>query len=166
VTSALRLLWSPQRHRRRIAGRLGDVGECRTVRQRQNQAEVEQAQLTAIVGQADFITVLDEPYQNGKVIWASSAKSDIEEFQEAAIVRVSRDGGHCLCLGYPAIRLYRRQVEILRITSFDWKTIRWQTTAGPVWHDDVALENPTRWRRWFDSRRIPPSAGHQLHPLC
>jgi hypothetical protein len=124
---------------------------------RQNRGEVDQAELSALIEGADLVTVLDQPYENGKVIWLSSARSDIEEFKAAVSILWPPDGSHCLCLGYPAIRLYRRQAEILRITSFDWNTIRWQTSPGPIWHDDVALKDPKKWLRWFDSRKIPVS---------
>ena len=142
---------------------------CRN-KPRKSQDEVEQARLTSLIERAELITVSNMPYghEGAKVIWVSSARSDIEELKEAATFLWPPES-HCLCLGYPAIRLYRRQDEILSITSFDWKTIRWQTPAEPIWHDnwqstavpifdDVRLKDPKKWRRWFESRNIPTVA--------
>ena len=124
---------------------------CRS-RDRRDDNQVESARLAAIIEKADRIVVFEHNLKDARVLFNSTARTDLEEFKDAAAIVWPPPGGFCLCLGFPSIRLYRGRSELLRIENHDWHKI-----SCPFWIDDVSLKDARKWRAWFESRNIPHS---------
>lgn len=112
--------------------------------------EVDIAGLKAEIARADTITVTPDPY-SAMVLYRSADRKDIAGFAEALQLAQPEPGTgfHCMCVGSPAIRLYRGETELVLITNHHGKSVR-----ASLWSSDVMLQDVERWLQWFDERGI------------
>lgn len=111
---------------------------------------VEPATLSALIMQADKIVVSESLLDDAKVLFSSNDPKDIAEFNDALTVVVPDGWFHCMCIGSPAIRLYRGDTELVRITSHHGQSVRCS-----LWSSDAMLKNQEKWLQWFDARKMP-----------
>jgi hypothetical protein len=119
---------------------------------RENKGSVEPAKLSALIKQANKIVVFEEPVEDATVLFSSTNVNDIAEFNKALTVVVPsrEDGFHCMCLGSPAIRLYRGETELALISNHHGLSVR-----SSLWTSDAMLKDTEKWLRWFDARKLP-----------
>lgn len=108
------------------------------------------AELVALLEQADRIVVFESPAKGAKVLFTSTAPNDIAEFSEAVTVLPPEEWFHCMCIGRPAVRLYRGDTELALVTNHHGTSVR-----TSLWTSDAMLKNPETWLQWFDARRMP-----------
>ena len=111
---------------------------------------VEPAKLDALIKRADKIVVLDSPEKGAKVLFTSTDANDIAEFNEALTVMPPKEWFHCMCMGAPAVRLYRGETELALVTSHHGRSVRCS-----LWASDAMLKDPEKWIAWFDARKMP-----------
>jgi hypothetical protein len=111
---------------------------------------VEPAKLATLIKQADKIVVSDGPMKDAKVLFSSTAPKDIAEFNEALTVAPPKEWFHCMCLGTPAVRLYRGDTELALVTNHHGRSVRCS-----LWTSDAMLKDPEKWLQWFDARNMP-----------
>jgi hypothetical protein len=110
---------------------------------------VEPAKLSAIIAQADKIAVFEDPTKDAKVLFSSREPDDIAEFNAALLVVPAKNDFHCMCLGTPAVRLYRGKDELALVTNHHGRSIRCS-----LWSSDAMLKDPEKWLHWFDAHNI------------
>ena len=125
------------------------LASCRTP-MKTPEHPVEPAKLSALITQADKIVVLESLLDDAKVLFSSSDPKDIAEFNNALTVVVPDGWFHCMCIGSPAIRLYRGDTELVRITSHHGQSVRCS-----LWSSDAMLKDQEKWLQWFDARKMP-----------
>jgi hypothetical protein len=111
---------------------------------------VEPAKLSALIAQADKIVVLESIWADAKVLFSSSNPKDIAEFNESLTVVVPDERFRCMCIGSPAIHLYRGNTKLMQITSHHGQYVRCS-----LWSSDAMLKDKEKWLRWFDARKMP-----------
>lgn len=111
---------------------------------------VEPAKLAALIKQANKIVVSDSPMKDAKVLFTSTASKDISAFNDALTVLPPKEWFHCMCVGTPAIRLYRGDTELALVTSHHGRSVRCS-----LWTSDAMLKDPEKWLQWFDARKMP-----------
>jgi hypothetical protein len=111
---------------------------------------VEPAKLAALIKQADKIVVSDSPMKDAKVLFTSTAPKDIAEFNDALTVAPPKGWFHCMCIGTPAVRLYRGDTELALVTNHHGRSVRCS-----LWTSDAMLKDPEKWLLWFDARKMP-----------
>ena len=113
--------------------------------------EVDIAGLKVGIAQADRITVTRYP-ESTRVIFDSDKREDITAFAEALQIVQPEPGTsfHCMCVGFPAVRLYRGETELVLITNHHGRSVR-----TSLWSSDAMLQDVERWLRWFDERGMP-----------
>lgn len=111
---------------------------------------VDPARLSELIRQADKIVVQESPEEGSKVLFRSTAAKDIAEFDYALTVVPPKDWFHCMCIGTPAVRLYRGGRELVLVTNHHGVSVR-----TSLWESDAVLKDPERWLKWFDARNIP-----------
>jgi hypothetical protein len=111
---------------------------------------VESAKLAALIKQADKIVVSDSPMKDARVLFTSTVPKDIAEFNDALTVTAPKEWFHCMCIGTPAVRLYRGDTELALITSHHGRSVRCS-----LWTSDAMLKDPEKWLQWFDARKMP-----------
>jgi hypothetical protein len=111
---------------------------------------VDPAQLVKIIGEADKIVVTEGPLADAKMVYTSSSRKDILEFRDALTVIRPKQWFHCMCLGAPAIRLYRGDKELVLISSHHGRSVRCS-----LWTSDAEVSDQEKWVSWFDVRGMP-----------
>lgn len=108
-------------------------------------------ELTALIEQADKLVVLESPMRDAKILFTSCDRKDLVELKEAAVVAVPIPGPgfHCMCIGTPAIQLYKNNEKLALITNHHGMTIR-----CAIWSSDADLVDSEKWLKWFDTRGI------------
>ena len=108
--------------------------------------------LTSLIGQADRLVVLESPTKDAQVLFTSTDRKDIAELASAAVVIAPEPGKgfHCMCIGSPAIRLFRNGKEYGQFTNHHGSSIRCS-----IWSSDAEVQDREKWLKWFDTRGIP-----------
>ena len=110
---------------------------------------VEPAKLAALIKEADKIVVSDSLMEGAKVLFTSTAPQDIAEFNNALTVEPPKEWFHCMCIGTPAVRLYRGDTELALVTNHHGLSVRCS-----LWSSDAMLKDPEKWLQWFDARKM------------
>ncbi len=84
------------------------------------------------------------------MLFSSTAPKDIAEFNDALTVAPPKGYFHCMCIGTPAVRLYRGDTELVLVTNHHGRSVRCS-----LWTSDAMLKDPERWLQWFDARKMP-----------
>ena len=121
---------------------------CNTA-DKKDERPVESAKLAALIEQADKIVVSESPMKDAKVLFSSTAPKDIAEFNDALTVLPPKGWFHCMCIGTPAVRLYRGDTELALVTNHHGRSIRCS-----LWTSDAMLKDPEKWLLWFDARKM------------
>lgn len=111
---------------------------------------IEPAKLASLIKQADKIIVFDSPMKDANVLFSSTTPKDVAEFNDALTVEPPKGWFHCMCIGTPAVRLYRGDTELALITNHHGRSVRCS-----LWTSDAMLKDPEKWLQWFDARNMP-----------
>lgn len=122
---------------------------CHTV-EKKDERPVDPAKLAERIKQADKIVVSESPMKDAKVLFTSTAPKDIAEFNDALTVAPPKGWFHCMCIGTPAVRLYRGDTELALVTNHHGRSVRCS-----LWTSDAMLKDPEKWLLWFDARNLP-----------
>lgn len=117
---------------------------------KKDERPVEPVKLAALIKQADKIVVSESPMKDAKVLFSSTALIDIAEFNQALTVAPPKGYFHCMCIGTPAVRLYRGDTELALVTNHHGRSVRCS-----LWTSDAMLGDPEKWLQWFDARKMP-----------
>lgn len=110
---------------------------------------VEPELLLSSLSAADRVVVLDTPFKDSAVLFSSSKKNDLDELRVALVVVRPDSWFHCMCMGAPAIELYKGTERLATVTVHHGRSIR-----TSLWDSDAMLSDPERLLRWFDARGI------------
>lgn len=108
-------------------------------------------ELDKIFNSADSIVVLEEPFSDSKILFASNNYKEIQDLKESLILEIPKPDTwmHCMCLGTPAIYLYKDTTKLIQITNHHGNSIRCS-----LWDTDVIIKDVEKWLTWFDNRSI------------
>lgn len=100
----------------------------------------------------DRLQVLESLMNDAKVLVEITSRADIEALAEASRVKqpTPEEEFHCMCIGTPAIRLFRKGRQVGWITHHHGVSLR-----CPDWTSDAVYLDPEAMLRWFDSHGIP-----------
>jgi hypothetical protein len=88
--------------------------------------------------------------KDAKVLFTSTAPKDFAEFNDALTVLPPKEWFHCMCIGTPAVRLYRGDTELALVSNHHGRSVRCS-----LWTSDAMLKDPEKWLQWFDARNMP-----------
>ena len=107
------------------------------------------ADIFVLIAKADRLVVTQGPFADSALLFESSDRSDLDAFAAASVVERPGDYFHCMCVGSPAIHIYRGSHVLAVITNHHGASIRCS-----LWDSDAPLVDPERWLTWFDDRHI------------
>jgi len=105
--------------------------------------------LTAIIGDADRVVVTDSPMKDSKMLFESRERKDLDALSTALVVVKPAEWFHCMCIGTPAIYLYKDDKLLAQISNHHGQSVRCS-----LWSSDAAILDTDKWLKWFDDRRI------------
>lgn len=105
--------------------------------------------LTALIGDADRVVVTDTPMQDAKKLFESRDRKDIDALSKALVVVKPDEWFHCMCIGTPAIHLYKDDKVLAQITNHHGQSVRCS-----LWSSDARIWDTEKWLKWFDDREI------------
>ncbi|HEX6902498.1 MAG TPA: hypothetical protein VF789_22450 [Thermoanaerobaculia bacterium] len=111
---------------------------------------VQPEKLAELIGRADKIVVFESPMEGAEVLFSSTDPRDIREFRDSLALAAPPEGFHCMCIGEPAVRLYREGKELALVTNHHGNSVR-----SSLWTSDAIVKDPEKWLAWFDARKIP-----------
>lgn len=120
---------------------------------KETDSPVKPEELLALIAQADKVAVYNyADVDNAKLLYSSANAKVISGLKAAMAVEPVLDehgSGHCLCMAYPEIRLYRQRKELARISFVHGTFVN--TT---LWDHQARILDEEKLLRWFDARGI------------
>lgn len=101
-----------------------------------------------LIGNADRIVVTPSPADD-TVLFESSDQCDIDSLSRVLNLSVPPQNFHCMCIGSPEIRIYKRDKLIASVTNHHGMTVRCS-----LWEGNAPITNQELWLNWFDDRGI------------
>lgn len=105
--------------------------------------------LTAIIGDADRVVVTESPMKDSKMLFESRERKDLDALSTALVVVKPDEWFHCMCIGTPAIYLYKNDKLLAQISNHHGQSVRCS-----LWSSDAAILDTDKWLKWFDDRKI------------
>lgn len=105
--------------------------------------------LRKILADADRIVVRESPKGGAKTLFESTDKKDLDELWSSLTLETPAGWFHCMCSGAPALYVYERGSESVKLTNHHGKSVRCS-----LWTSDVRLCDTEKWLTWFDKRGI------------
>ncbi len=105
--------------------------------------------LHKILANADKIVVKASPTRSSTILFESTDKKDLEDLWRSLVLEPSAGFFHCMCDGTPAIYVYERGRERIKLTNHHGVSIRCS-----LWESDVLITDIEKWLSWFDERQI------------
>lgn len=107
-------------------------------------------QLYDLIELSDSLVVKDGPFEDSKTLFESKDKKDLSDLRNSLVIERPERGFHCMCLGEPAIYLYKNGKELALLTNHHGISVRCS-----LWSSDAPVIEPEKWLKWFDDRNIP-----------
>lgn len=114
----------------------------------QDEPDVSPEELTKLILDSDRIIVTSHSFMD-KTLFESALRQDIVALSESLVIMKPDYWFHCMCVGTPAIYLYKGETVLARVTNHHGKTIRCS-----LWQSDAPIASTENWLRWFDERQI------------
>ena len=105
--------------------------------------------LTALIGDADRVVVTESPLQDAKKLFESRERKDLDALSKALVVIKPDEWFHCMCIGTPAIYLYKNDKLLAHISNHHGQSVRCS-----LWGSDAPISDTEKWLKWFDDRKI------------
>lgn len=105
--------------------------------------------LTALIRDANRVVVTESPLQDAKKLFESRERKDLNALSKALVVIKPDEWFHCMCIGTPAIYLYKDEKLLAQITNHHGQSVRCS-----LWGSDAAIADTETWLKWFDDRKI------------
>jgi hypothetical protein len=105
--------------------------------------------LTALIGDANRVVVTESPLQNAKKLFESTERKDLDALSKALVVIRPDEWFHCMCIGTPAIHIYKDDKLLAQVTNHHGRSVRCS-----LWSSDARLKDIDSWLKWFDDRKI------------
>jgi hypothetical protein len=105
--------------------------------------------LTDLIIDANRVVVTESPMQDAKKLFESRERKDLDALSKALVVIKPDDWFHCMCIGTPAIYLYKDEKLLAQITNHHGKSVRCS-----LWGSDAVIADAEKWLKWFDDRKI------------
>lgn len=110
---------------------------------------VNPSRLAALIKEADRIVVTESPMQDATTLFESSEREHLDDLSAALVVTKPDEWFHCMCIGSPALYLYRDDELLVQITNHHGQSVRCS-----LWDSDAPIANIENWLKWFDKRKI------------
>lgn len=111
---------------------------------------VKPKQLYQLIEGADRLIVKDSPLQDAKVLFESTDRKDLDALKRSLVIEKPKEWFYCMCIGTPAIYLYRGDKELGLLTNHHGISVRLS-----LWSSDAPVMDTEKWLVWFDERSIP-----------
>jgi len=105
--------------------------------------------LTELINEANRIVVKESPLKDAKSLFESKERKDLDALSKALVVTKPDEWFHCMCIGTPAIYIYKDKKLLAMITNHHGQSVRCS-----LWSSDAAIANTEKWLKWFDDRKI------------
>ena len=105
--------------------------------------------LTALIIDSDRVVVTESPMQDAKKLFESRERKDLEDLTKALVVTKPVEWFHCMCIGTPAIYLYKDDKLLAQISNHHGQSVRCS-----LWGSDAPVADVEKWLKWFDDRKI------------
>ena len=106
-------------------------------------------ELYSIIDLADRLVVKVSPSRDAKTLFESRERQDLDDLRESLVIEKPKEEFHCMCIGTPAIYLYKADKQILELTNHHGMSVRCS-----LWGSDAPIIDTERWLTWFDERNI------------
>ncbi|MEZ5328687.1 MAG: hypothetical protein R3F19_26880 [Verrucomicrobiales bacterium] len=106
-------------------------------------------QMTALIGEADRVVVTESPMKDAKKLFESRERKDLDALSTALVVVKPDEWFHCMCIGTPAIYLYKDDKLLAQISNHHGQSVRCS-----LWGSDAPISDTEKWLKWFDDRKI------------
>jgi len=103
--------------------------------------------LRKILAEADRVVVNDSPAAGARTLFESTDKKDLNELWCSLTLEMPKGWFHCMCEGTPAIYVYERGSERVKLTNHHGLSLRCS-----LWSSDVPIRDTEKWLSWFDGR--------------
>jgi len=111
---------------------------------------VDPQQLNRIIEKADRLVVKSSYDGDGKVLFESTARKDLDDLKNSLEIEIPEGWFVCMCIGDPAIYLYEGDEILAVLTNHHGKSVRFS-----FWKSNARILNPEKWLAWFDQRNMP-----------
>ena len=105
--------------------------------------------LTDLIGDADRVLVTESPMKDAKKLFESRERKDLDALSTALVVVKPDEWFHCMCIGTPAIYLYKDDKLLAQISNHHGQSVRCS-----LWSSDAPISDTEKWLKWFDDRKI------------
>lgn len=105
--------------------------------------------LREILVGADQIVVRSDPTSSSETLFESKDKKDLVDLWGSLALEPPSEWFQCMCGGAPALYVYDRGRERVRLTNHHGLSIRCS-----LWKTDVRIADTEKWLQWFDQRGI------------
>ena len=105
--------------------------------------------LTALIGGADHVVVTESPMKDAKKLFESRERKDLDALSTALMIVKPDEWFHCMCIGTPAIYLYKDDKLLAQISNHHGQSVRCS-----LWSSDASISDSEKWLKWFDDRKI------------
>lgn len=110
---------------------------------------VDPDQLADLIKKSDSLVVTQQPIANSPQLYESKDKYDIVALLDALSIAKPKEWFHCMCIGSPAISLYRGNEILVKVTNHHANSVRCS-----LWDSDALITDTDRWLKWFDERGV------------
>jgi hypothetical protein len=114
-----------------------------------NVRPVSSERLASLIGNANRVVVTESPFQDAKKLFESRDRKDLDALSKALEVTESDELFHCMCIGTPAIYIYKDEELLTEVTNHHGQSVR-----CTLWSSDACIKNVEVWLKWFDDRKI------------
>lgn len=119
--------------------------------------------LTSLIGEANRLVVTESPLHDAKKLFESGERKDLDALSKALVVAKPDEWLHCMCIGTPAIYLYKDKELLAEVTNHHGQAVRCS-----LWGSDAPVTDVEKWLKWFDDRKIegPRKEVEELRESC
>lgn len=121
----------------------------KAVDEKKDERPVSPERLAALIHEANRIVVAESPMKDAETLFESSERRDLDALSKAMEVTKPDEWFHCMCIGTPALYLYRDGELLAEITNHHGQAVRCS-----LWDSDAPIVNIENWLKWFDDRQI------------
>ncbi len=105
--------------------------------------------LTALIGDANRLVVTESSLQDAKKLFESRERKDLDALSKALVVTKPDEWFHCMCMGTPAIYIYKDEELLAQVSNHHGLSVRCS-----LWGSDARITDVESWLKWFDDRKI------------
>lgn len=116
--------------------------------------------LTALINnEANRIVVTESPMKDAKLLFESKKEKDLKALAKALVATRPDEWFHCMCIGTPAIYIYKDKKLLTLVTNHHGQSVRCS-----LWDSDAPIAEIENWLKWFDDRKIkePRREVHEM----